>query len=318
MRLSAIFTLAILFSFHWGAVKGEVETTREASIIDPAGSAKKEKIHEGVEPAESNGLRGKTYGSLAEVDGSMERNLGACPNTTGPVSWENYKWNKCLVDVIVDRVLSTTNWRNHFTTAVDNWNKASRIQVTKNNLAYTNSTAWTCSSSTGRIKVCNNNYGKTGWLGIAGIWTISGNLIRAGYIKVNDFYFSQAYYNTSNWRGKVMCQELGHNFGLGHWDTDFSTFCDSCMDYSSDPKPYPNQRDLDLLDNVIYKCARRLQGQSGSHRKNIPDSPGQDGKTFGKQIDHDVYSTTYALDYPNGTWITEVLWVDKKKVKDKF
>ena len=311
---SVISILVILLSLHSRTVRGDVELTTEASILDPDDSAKKKKIHEGVQPAESNGLRGNTHGSLAKDDGSMERNLGACPSTVGPVSWGTYKWNTCLVNVTVDRVLSTTNWQNHFNTQVDNWNQASRIEVRKNNLSYTNSTAWNCSPGTGRIKACNNNYGKTGWLGVAGIWLVSGtNFIARGYVKVNDYYFSQNYYNTPSWRGAVMCQELGHTFGLGHWDTDFSTFCDSCMDYSSDPKAYPNRRDLDFLDNVIYRCTRRLQGQSDLHRA-VPDPPGKDGKDFGRVIDDDGYSTTYATDYEDGTWITEVLWAKKKKV----
>jgi len=48
----------------------------------------------------------------------------------------------------------------------------------------------------------------------------------------------------------VMCQEVGHNFGLGHQDEDFyNPNLNTCMDYTSDPSTntMPNAHDYEQL-----------------------------------------------------------------------
>ena len=112
----------------------------------------------------------------------------------------------------------------------------------------------TCKPTTGRIEVCSATYGKTGRLGIAQIWA-NGDHITQAVTKVNDTYFNTAPYNTPAWRQMVMCQEIGHDFGLNHQDENFSNpNLGSCMDYTSDPSTNqsPNAHDYDELDSVIY------------------------------------------------------------------
>jgi len=110
---------------------------------------------------------------------------------------------------------------------------------------------------TGRVEVCNARYGSNGWLGIAQIWA-SGDHITKGVVKLNDTYFNTATYNRSYWRHFVMCQEVGHTFGLGHQDEGFGPpNLGSCMDYTNDPtgtttgyllnNEAPNQHDYDQL-----------------------------------------------------------------------
>lgn len=92
-----------------------------------------------------------------------------------------------------------------------------------------------CTSTTGQIEVCSAKYGRTGWLGVAGIWA-SGDHITKAYTKVNDTYFETASYNTPAWRRMVMCQEIGHDFGLDHQDETFDNAnLGTCMDYTNDP-----------------------------------------------------------------------------------
>lgn len=92
-----------------------------------------------------------------------------------------------------------------------------------------------CNPDTGEIEVCNASYGNTGWLGVAGIWA-SGSHITKGYTKLNDTYFDTAKYNTPAWRRLVTCQEIGHDFGLGHQDENFNNVnLGTCMDYTNAP-----------------------------------------------------------------------------------
>ncbi len=122
-----------------------------------------------------------------------------------------------------------------------------------------------CKPKQGRVEVCSADYGETGWLGLAQIWAsrITGH-ISQGTSKVNDFYFNKADYNTPAWKQLVMCQEVGHTFGLGHQDEDKTNVnLGSCMDYSNDPdggpggasetdptNEYPNDHDYGQLKTI--------------------------------------------------------------------
>lgn len=135
-------------------------------------------------------------------------------------------------------------------------------------------TARRCKPSSGRIEVCNDKYGKNGWLGIAQIW-ISGDHIMQGIVKVNDTYFSTSKYNTDAWKNLVMCQEVGHTVGLGHVDEDMNnTPLGTCMDYSSDPNPnqHPNNHDYEMLESIYG----HLDG-SNTWKHYVILSPSSDG-----------------------------------------
>jgi hypothetical protein len=109
-----------------------------------------------------------------------------------------------------------------------------------------------CRPTAGRVEVCNGTYGNNGWLGLAQIWA-SGKHITQGTTKVNDTYFNTPQYNTTAWRNLVMCQEVGHTFGLDHQDEDFDNRnLGTCMDYTSDPSTnqHPNQHDYDQLASI--------------------------------------------------------------------
>ena len=120
------------------------------------------------------------------------------------------------------------------------------------NAAKGKNTPKNCTPTSGRGEVCNSNYGNNGWLGIATIWA-SGVHITQGTVKVNDTYFNTPSYNTPAWRNLVMCQEVGHIFGLGHQDENFgNTPLGTCMDYSNDPEPnqHPNAHDYAMLEQI--------------------------------------------------------------------
>lgn len=130
---------------------------------------------------------------------------------------------------------------------IPGWNDSSRIQTT-----VSGGTNRNCDFKLGEIHVCNDDYGATGWLGIASI-SINGNEIVAGYTKLNDHYFAQERYNTESWKQLVTCQEIGHDYGLAHQNENFNTDATtSCMEYTSWPADNegPDQHDFDQLESM--------------------------------------------------------------------
>jgi hypothetical protein len=171
-------------------------------------------------------------------------------------SWGNYHWARTgnPFTLSLGNNVSPT-WDPYLATASARWNESSVLQTAD---VAGRAKPRTCKPSAGRVEVCSERYGFNGWLGIAQIW-ISGSHITQGVTKVNDSYFNTAKYNTPGWRNLVMCQEIGHTFGLDHQDENFSNpNLGTCMDYTSNPddpdgpqsNEYPNQHDYEQLEAI--------------------------------------------------------------------
>lgn len=147
-------------------------------------------------------------------------------------AWGTYAWSFDGINPVSVPVVNNTgpSWGGHVETAVADWNASPVIEAP---LEYGNNSG--CSFVTGTIQVCSADYGSTGWLGLATIALSNGKIV-AGTTKLNDAYFNQDRYDTYSWRQLVTCQEIGHDYGLGHQDENFSTDdTTSCMDYTSWP-----------------------------------------------------------------------------------
>jgi hypothetical protein len=175
-------------------------------------------------------------------------------------SWGKYHWareSNPFTLKLGDNVNSS--WDSYLTAASSDWTASS---VLNTRVVASNKTPATCSPTNGMVEVCNAAYGSTGWLGVAQIWITNRRHIYQGTTKVNDTYFNTAQYNTPAWRRLVMCQEVGHTFGLDHQDENFNnTNLGTCMDYTSDPdgtlanpdqlsNEHPNQHDYDQLETI--------------------------------------------------------------------
>ena len=147
-------------------------------------------------------------------------------------AWGTYHWSTTSYPMplkVGDNV--TSQWDGYLNEAIADWNKSTRLALVK----VAGQSTKRCAATAGRIEVCNSTYGQNGWLGLAQIW-LSGGHISQATAKMNDTYYAYATYNTPGWRDLVMCQEVGHDFGLGHQDeTNGNTNLGSCMDYTSYP-----------------------------------------------------------------------------------
>ncbi len=168
-------------------------------------------------------------------------------------SWGGYHWARTgnPFSLKLGDNLSST-WDTYLATTSSDWSLSSVLDTT---IVAGGTNPKPCRPTSGRVEVCNNTYGGTGWLGVAQIW-VSGLHIVQGTVKVNDTYFRTATYNTPAWRNLVMCQEVGHTLGLNHQDENFNNPpLGTCMDYSSDPSlnQHPNAHDYEELE-IIYNA----------------------------------------------------------------
>ncbi|WP_296676541.1 hypothetical protein [Novosphingobium sp.] len=174
-------------------------------------------------------------------------------------SWNNYHWanSSGAVQLTVNYSISS-QWTPSVTNAIGDWNASPKLDLTG---AVSTANRKKCSGMTGQILVCNDSYGQRGWLGIASISLDPNGHIKSGTTKLNDSYFNSATYNKPEWRALVACQEIGHDFGLGHQDEGFGApNLGTCMDYTSSPSgggaygpanTSPDQHDFDQLA-LIY------------------------------------------------------------------
>ena len=165
-------------------------------------------------------------------------------------SWKKYHWARTANPFTVTLGDNVTNtWDSYLNTASSDWSASTVLDTP---VASGNTTGATCQPTKGRVEVCNAAYGTTGWLGLAQIWTTKGTHIVQGLAKMNDTYYNTTKYDTPFWRGAVMCQEIGHTYGLDHQDETGADF-HTCMDYASNPdadNTHPNAHDYEQLVTI--------------------------------------------------------------------
>lgn len=179
--------------------------------------------------------------------------LGALTPASATHSWGSYHWARTAnpLTLKINEAL-TSSWEPYLQVAMDDWATSSVLNFSPTTPVSSSASAKRCNPIAGQVLVCNAAYGQRGWLGIASIW-INGNHITKGTTKVNDSYFNLAQYNTPAWRQFVMCQEIGHDFGLDHQDENFSNAnLGSCMDYTNNPSTnqHPNAHDYEQLETI--------------------------------------------------------------------
>jgi hypothetical protein len=179
-----------------------------------------------------------------------------------------------------------------------------------------------CRPTLGRVEVCNGKYGNNGWLGIAQVWT-SGNHITQGTTKLNDTYFNSVKYNTPAWKQLVICQEIGHTFGIDHQDENFNNNnLGTCMDYTSDPdgtlanpdqlsNEHLNTHDFEQLLSIyahLDEINTSLNKTTSANTTVDLGNPSAWGKVIRES--EDKKSSVFERDFGNGNKVfTFVIWV---------
>lgn len=249
-------------------------------------------------------------------------------------SWGGYHWARTANPFTVklgDNV--TSAWDATLNTASADWSLSSVLDTTivVGNTSATKgkNTPKNCLPTNGRVEVCNSAYGNNGWLGIASI-SISGGHITQGTVKLNDTYFNTAKYNTPAWRKLVVCQEVGHTFGLDHQDEIFANpNLGTCMDYTNDPtgttgtngsldNEHPNQHDYDELETIYAHLDTTNTSSASVGGTGKPAQVGSDGdlndsSTWGTEVRKDAHgkNSVYERDLGGGKkLVTFVVWAE--------
>jgi hypothetical protein len=170
-------------------------------------------------------------------------------------SWNGYHWARTSNPFTIqlgDNVSGA--WDNMLRTASSDWSQSTVLDT---NVVAGGTRPKPCKATLGRVEICSGSYGNTGWLGVAQIWLTSGSHIVQGTVKNNDYYFGSSTYQYNNTAEMqhVICQEIGHTFGLDH-QSETGASLNTCMDYyhntsASDTRStHPNSHDYQQLSTI--------------------------------------------------------------------
>jgi hypothetical protein len=250
-------------------------------------------------------------------------------------SWGGYHWARTTNAQFTLKMGDNVSglWDGMFTTALNDWSQSTVLDLAK---VAGGTTPKKCRPTSGRVEVCNADYGGVQWLGVAQIWLSSGHIVQ-GTVKNNDHYFGNSTYQYNNTAEMqhVICQEIGHTFGLDHQD-ESGISLNTCMDYyhntsASDTKStHPNAGDYDELQ-CIYDTTKNGQTlSSGGHTcrgtghldsfttigaaatsmpSEMANGDFSSPNSWGKLVSSNARESVYVRDFGNGNQVVSfVIW----------
>ena len=226
-------------------------------------------------------------------------------------SWGDWHWERATNPVTLKVLNSTTdartpvggqNWPPMLAKSASDWSQSSVLDLavqpqTAADLAVREA----CPFEPGAIRVCNVYNPDVTWLGLATVLpdlqSGSGHLL-AATAQMNDTWFTTPLYNATNAQ-HVMCQEVGHTFGLDHQDESGADL-NTCMDYADAlDNPSPNAHDYQQLDTIYSHLDGSTTGGGGGSK----GGKGGGGKGGGKSGKGGGTSAAFAptqLEFPAG------------------
>jgi len=231
-------------------------------------------------------------------------------------AWGNYHWARSsnpLALSVVDNM--TSDWDDNLDGAIADWNQSSVLDLTEEAGSDDANTRNRCRASSGKLVSCNYTYGNNGWLGLAQIW-VKGGHISQGSAKMNDTYFNSPSYDETA-RSHVVCQEIGHLFGLTHQDESGADL-NTCMDYDSNlSNAHPNNHDYQMLEQIYEHLdsggGGGKPGGGGGKPNGFENANVHAQENWGTKVSESANgrSALFVLDFGNGYKIfTFVFWAE--------
>jgi hypothetical protein len=184
--------------------------------------------------------------------------LTIVPSANASHSWNGYHWARSSNPfslTIVDSVVGA--WDSLLSPVSADWSASSVLNTSMAPGGTSLLSRLVCGAISGKIHVCNANYGPNLWFGQATVSIRNGHITQA-VTQVNDFYFTGTYANNIA-RRHVLCQEVGHDFGLDHQHGVPTCMEDNNSTLNNPTYQKPNQHDYDELVTIYT----HLDGGSG-------------------------------------------------------
>lgn len=185
----------------------------------------------------------------------------------------------------------SNDWDQYFTQAISDWSGSDALKLSTTKL---NSQDLDCTAKRGKMIVCNNYFGITGWTGLNEVY-FEGSKIAASVAKMNESYLNKA--STSE-KQYVMCHEIGHGFGLPHRDERINNpDLGTCLDYTTkfDLNKQPDEVDFQHLRDMYgtIPTRRRVLREESAHIETslpkVSEWRYQDGRLLHQSSHHAVY-----------------------------
>ncbi|KAL7554103.1 hypothetical protein ACHAWF_017489 [Thalassiosira exigua] len=209
---------------------------------------------------------GKVLGLSQDTSQSMmlERNPEAVQaNILRDLVAKQGKWrvrgHQSGLNIVVLNNLQNDLWNSSLASAVLDWNQSGAIALSTRNMTIHDPE---CGAAPWTMKVCNKNFGDTGWKGANQHFLYEGEIV-ASVVRLNDWHFNRMTWMEQQY---TLCHELGHGLGLQHRDEDFDNEDkNDCMDYT---RRHVNNMHPGWLNFVILEEIY-VQKVEGDGRRNL-------------------------------------------------
>ena len=230
-------------------------------------------------------------------------------------AWGPYHWARTANPFNLKVVDShTPDWDDNYNRALGDWTQSTVLNLVGIAGTDARQTRKRCPMVSGQVRSCNAEYGFNGWLGLASINITGGQHITQGTSKMNDSYFKSPSYNETA-RSHVVCQEIGHTFGLGHQDESGADL-NTCMDYSNNlDNPSPNSHDYQQLQTIYaHLDTFTTVGFASLFESMVFDDDADAPHKWGRLVEQSANgrSSTYEQDHGNGSkTLRHVFWTEE-------
>jgi hypothetical protein len=173
------------------------------------------------------------------------------------------------------------DWHEFFDEAVEDWDAAPSLFLTTSQDGLLS-----CNHLRGKIRVCNDEFGDTGWLGInEAIYYEYGdgkeNIIVSSVAKINESYLREA---SDSQKQYVVCHEIGHAFALAHRYEEGSCLIATTQKFSLNMRP----------DSVDFEKLQNLYGVFDTNRNRRRNM-----RSKHDEINEEI-ATSFRWNYRNG------------------